>query len=244
MRLKKFKILFWGYGNRAKTILSMINSSQGFFEYKNKKILNYEISIVNLNRQKYQNNHLNKKNYKIIEDQKSLKSGLLSSNSFIVAVGGTSGNFRFSLSKRLIKDYKLKPISFCSKDYLKDKSISFGEGYQIMKNVTINSNVKIGDFCILNTSSTIDHDCKINNGVHLMPGSTLAGNVTIENFSSIGSGSTIIPDILIGENSLIGAGTVVIRNVKKNQVVVGNPGNLLRSNLKIKKKFYFHNLIK
>ena len=53
----------------------------------------------------------------------------------------------------------------------------------------------------------------------------------------------IISDIHIGENSLIGAGTVVIRNVKKNQVVVGNPGKFLRSNLKIK-KFYFHNLIK
>ena len=170
MRSKKFKILFWGSGNRAKTILSMINYSQGCFEYKNKKILNYEISIVNLDKHKYYNNFLNKKNYKIIEDQKSLKSNLLSSNSFIVAVGGTSGNFRFSLSKRLIKDYKLKPISFCSKDYVKDKSINFGEGYQIMKNVTINSNVKIGDYCVLNTSSTIDHDCKINNGVHLMPG--------------------------------------------------------------------------
>ena len=244
MKLKKFKILVWGYGNRAKTILSMISSNQGYFEYKNKKIFNYEIRIVNLEENKYQNKFFKKKNYKIINDQKSLKLNLLSSNSFIVAVGGTSGNFRTSLSKKLIKDYKLKPISFCSKDYVKDSSVSFGEGYQIMKNVTINSNVKIGNYCIFNTSCTIDHDCKVNDGVHIMPGSTLAGNITIENFSSIGSGATIIPDIHIGENSLIGAGSVIIRNVKKNQVIVGNPGYFLKSNLKNKKKFYFKKLIK
>ena len=53
--MKKYKILIWGAGNRAKTILTMLKSSQGQFEYKNKEIKNYEIICLvnNSKKEKY-----------------------------------------------------------------------------------------------------------------------------------------------------------------------------------------------
>jgi len=39
-----------------------------------------------------------------------------------------------------------------------------------MQNVVIHCYSKIGNFCVLNTSSTIDHECEIGNGVHIMGG--------------------------------------------------------------------------
>ena len=46
--------------------------------------------------------------------------------------------------------------------------------------------------------------------------------------------ATILPKIKIEEGAFIGAGAVVTKNVKKNQIVAGNPAKFIKNiNLKL-----------
>ena len=103
-----------------------------------------------------------------------------------------------------------------------------GKGIQMFPYSVAHHNAKIGDYCILNTGSILEHDCEIGNGVHIMPGAVIGGNTFLGDYVTIGMNATILPKIKIEEGAFIGAGAVVTKNVKKNQVVVGNPARLLK----------------
>ena len=62
-----------------------------------------------------------------------------------------------------------------------------------------------------------------------MSGACVGRNV-IGNFVTIGSNATILPDISIGDGAYIGAGAVVTKNVKKNSIIIGNPGKHVKMN--------------
>ena len=89
-------------------------------------------------------------------------------------------------------------------------------------------NAKIGDYCILNTGAILEHDCEIGNGVHLMPGAVIGGNTFLGNYVTIGINATILPKIRIEDGAFIGAGAIVTKNVKKNEIVAGNPAKFIR----------------
>ena len=103
-------------------------------------------------------------------------------------------------------------------------------GTVVMSGVTLNSGVKIGAHCILNTNSSVDHDCQIENFVHISPNAALAGDVTVGEGTHIGMGACVIQGIKIGKWAIIGAGAVVIRDVPDFAVVVGNPAKQIKSN--------------
>ena len=67
-----------------------------------------------------------------------------------------------------------------------------------------------------------------------MPGAAIGGNVIISNYVTIGMNATVMPKIIIEEGAYIGAGAVVNKDVKKNEVVAGNPAKVLK---KIEHKF-------
>jgi acetyltransferase-like isoleucine patch superfamily enzyme len=62
-----------------------------------------------------------------------------------------------------------------------------------------------------------------------MPGATILGNIKIGNFVTIGANATILPHLNIGDGSFIGAGSVVTKDIKKNEIVKGNPAKKIRS---------------
>ena len=99
-----------------------------------------------------------------------------------------------------------------------------------MPNCVVNCYSKIGDFSILNSSSTIDHECELGKGTHIMGGASIAGRVKIGKYVTIGTNATILPDLKIADGAYIGAGAVITKNVKKNEVVAGNPGKFIRMN--------------
>ena len=69
---------------------------------------------------------------------------------------------------------------------------------------------------------------RLEKAVILWEGASIAGRVQVGNFVTIGTNSTILPDIRIEEGAYIGAGSVVNRDIKKNEVVVGNPAKFLK----------------
>ena len=160
--------------------------------------------------------------------KKDLIDFIKNSEYFVTCIGSEYGKVRYLISKELEKK-KLKPLDVVSKhSYISSKK-SIGKGVQMFPFSVAHHNAKIGDYCILNTGAILEHDCEIGNGVHIMPGAVIGGNTYLGNYVTVGLNATILPKIRIEEGAFIGAGAVVTKNVKKNQIVAGNPANFIRN---------------
>lgn len=69
------------------------------------------------------------------------------------------------------------------------------EGTVVMQGAIIQSDVRLGKHCIINTGASVDHECVIDDYVHISPHCTLCGNVQVGEGTWIGAGSTIIPGV-------------------------------------------------
>ncbi len=159
---------------------------------------------------------------KFSNKKEDLEEFFKNSNYFVVCIGSEFGMARYFISKELEKR-KIKPLSIISKSAYVENVKLLGKGVQLFPNSIVQANAKIGDYSILNTGAILEHDCITGNGVHIMPGAVVGGNAVIEDYVSIGLNATIMPKINIQEGAYIGAGAVVTRDVKKNEIVVGNP---------------------
>ena len=221
MLKKNSKILLYGGKSTALIVNEMLND----IGIKPKYIFDEYIKKISF---KTKATFSNKK--------KDLNKFIEKSNSFFVCIGMMDGKLRHHISK-ILREKKLKQFSLISRNSIIDKSVKIGNGTLAMPNVVVHKFSKIGDDCYLNVNSIVDHECVIGNGVHLMGSCYVAGRVIIEDYASVGANATILPDIKIGKNAIVGAGSVVTKNVKSNEVVVGNPAKFLRLN---KKKYDFN----
>lgn len=98
-----------------------------------------------------------------------------------------------------------------------------GTGVIICPRTIISTNVRIGDFVLMNTFCIAGHDVTIERGCTLSAQCDLMGGAYLEEASFLGSGARIFPDMRVGTKAKIGAGSVVIRNVPANVSVFGNP---------------------
>ncbi len=101
------------------------------------------------------------------------------------------------------------------------------EGTFVGKNVVVNSEVKIGRFCIINTGAIIEHECCVEDFTHISVGAAICGNVNISKNCMVGARSTVIQGLNIGSNSIVGAGAVVINDLPDNCTAVGIPARIL-----------------
>jgi sugar O-acyltransferase (sialic acid O-acetyltransferase NeuD family) len=146
-------------------------------------------------------------------------------NRFILGVGNP--NIREMLYNKFIQ-INGNPFSIISNSaVIGNYNVELGLGLNIMFNVFVSNNVKIGKACLINSYSIIHHDCEIGDFCEFSPNSIILGKVKIGNNTVIGAGSVILPNIEIGNNVIVGAGAVVTKNVPDNSVVVGNPAKLL-----------------
>ena len=206
-------LVLYGAGGHAKVIYDIMLSNNLSLEY-----------LVD-------DHHNSKKFYhfEVFKPQKKLLQG----KKVIVAVGNPLTR------ERIVNDIQ----QYCEFATLVHHSSfvsefsKLGEGTVVMPQACINTEVKIGKHCIINTSSVIDHDCLIEDFVHISPSVTLAGNVTVKKGARIGIGARVIPGITIGENAIVGAGTIVIKDVPDGATVVGNPGAIIKINEKCDGKF-------
>ena len=218
-------ILIWGAGSQSLVLKTMIERGLVYFDRKyeeNNKIFFLVDPFLDEPTYKTDIPFLNKKN--------AFKVALKQVNSFVVAIAGSSGMARVLISKELIK-LGLKPLSVISSNSIIDKKTTLGKGIQVMPNTVINCYTRISNFSIINTSASIDHECSVGEGVHVMGGVSIAGRVKIKKYATIGTNATIIPDIEVASGSYVGAGAVVVKNIKKNQIVIGNPAKFLKDNI-------------
>tara|TARA_Y100001970_G_C13977318_1_gene721296 strand:- start:174 stop:872 length:699 start_codon:yes stop_codon:yes gene_type:complete len=219
------KILIWGGQSYSRLIIDILENRK--FYKKNSNLSNkYKIKgIVDLKLKKL--NYIC--DYFLINNIVSAKKIIKESNRFITCIGSNHGKARYLISNELEK-LNLTPIKILDKKSSVDDNVNIGKGSHVMRGALVNSFSKVGNYTILNTSSNIEHECIIGNGVHIMSNATLGGRVIVEDYVTIGMNATIFPDVKIGEGAFVGAGSVVRKNVKKNEVVIGNPSKYLKKN--------------
>lgn len=108
--------------------------------------------------------------------------------------------------------------------------VKIGKGCIICASNIITTNIKIGDFVILNLACTVGHDTIIGNYAAFMPTCNISGEVKINDGVYCGTGVKIINQIEIGENSVIGAGAVVTSSQPDNCTIVGVPAKVIKCN--------------
>lgn len=126
-------------------------------------------------------------------------------------------------------DASLQFISTIHPAAIVARGVTVGLGTAVMAGAVINSDTKIGDFCIINTNATLDHDCNMSDFSSIAPGVTTGGNVSIGEFSAVSLGANIIHAIAIGKHSVIGAGSTVLKNIDDFIVVYGTPARIIRN---------------
>ncbi len=136
---------------------------------------------------------------------------------FIIAIGNNQ------VRKEISNKYKLNYYTAIHPSAHIGLEVIIGEGTVVMANACINSSVKIGKHCIINTGAIIEHDNIIENYVHTSPNVALGGTVKIGEDTHIGIGATVKNNIEICNNCVIGAGAVVVKNIEEKGIYVGVP---------------------
>lgn len=111
------------------------------------------------------------------------------------------------------------------------KNVAIGRGSVVMPGVVVNTNSRVGNFCILNTNSSLDHDGIINDYASMAPGVCTGGNFVLGRYSAVCLGTNIIENITIGEHSVIGAGSLVVNDCASKLIVYGSPAKVIRKRI-------------
>ncbi len=205
-------IYIFGTGTQAKVLFRIIASQKQYiFKYFVSDKMNKKIFL----------------NKKIISLNQFMK--IKENTNIFIAIGENSKRRKiFNLLKKKKKNNF--PNIFYEKNKLL-KNIKFGIGNLVMPGCIINNDVKIENFCILNTGSIIEHDCKIGSFNSISPGAVLSGNCETKEDVFIGSNATLIHGVKIGKKVVIGAGSVVIKNISDNNRIIGNPSRKIKQKL-------------
>jgi sugar O-acyltransferase (sialic acid O-acetyltransferase NeuD family) len=150
-------------------------------------------------------------------------TAFLGSFDFVVAVQGKA---RKELCERIAARGATQPVIAHPAATL-STTATVGAGTVISAGVIVQSDARIGRFCLLNTACTIDHDNVLGDFVSVSPGVHTTGHVTIGDHTFVGAGSVILNGLKVGRRVTIGAGAVVIRDVPDDVTVVGNPARAL-----------------
>lgn len=137
---------------------------------------------------------------------------------WVIAIGNNKARKR--ISQLLGNDCY---ITLIDESATVNSKCDIGEGSQILHNAVVQTDVKIGKHCIVNTAASVDHDCVLGDFSFIGPNATLCGGVEIGEGTFIGAGAVVIPHVKIGKNCMIGAGSVVIKNLPDGITAYGNP---------------------
>jgi sugar O-acyltransferase (sialic acid O-acetyltransferase NeuD family) len=98
-----------------------------------------------------------------------------------------------------------------------------GEGCVFCPGAVVTTDVKIGEFVMINLQSTIGHDVIVADGCTLSPHADVNGYASLGEGVFLGTHAVILPGAKIGDYAIVGAGSVVLKNVKAGATVMGVP---------------------
>ena len=113
--------------------------------------------------------------------------------------------------------------TFISPDSYVASTAKIGVGCFLFGNVSVSSDVKLGDFVLCHPNSTFGHDTVVGNHAVVENGVFCGGFVEVGDYATLHTRATILPRQKIGSHAIVGACSCVIRNVKPGATVFGNP---------------------
>lgn len=146
--------------------------------------------------------------------------------SFVIAIGKPRA--RKSIVERLQRNGIDSFITLIDPTATIGPTVSVGRGSIIFAGATATVDVEIGLFTLLDQRAMISHDSTIGNFTTIAPQACLSGNVTTGELVEIGSCAAIRQNLILGKGSMLGMGAVLVRDLKENEVAVGNPAKTLR----------------
>ena len=130
---------------------------------------------------------------------------------------------RRSLYQRLCRNSHISFPSVFAPNAVCSDTTAFGMGCIVCVGSVVTTNVRIGDFVIINPGCIIGHDCDIGSYSTLYPGAVVSGNVTLENGVQLGARSCVIQGLRVGSGTFVGAGAAVVRDIPAGCTAVGVP---------------------
>lgn len=95
-----------------------------------------------------------------------------------------------------------------------------GIGSIIFAGVSFATNIKLGNFVVVNFNSTVGHDITIEDYCTINPLSCISANVKVKKGSLIGACASIKENLILGQNSTAGLGAIVVKDIEENTTVI------------------------
>tara|TARA_B100000989_G_C19524966_1_gene466259 strand:- start:2142 stop:2792 length:651 start_codon:yes stop_codon:yes gene_type:complete len=215
--MKRKNIIIIGAGNTASEIYPILQSLS-----KTKK---FNIQAILDDNKKY-----HKKKFQGVPIHIGIENAVKYKNSlFVFGIGSYQNkNKRKKIFDKMSVDLDRFPNIIDTSTKIED-NVRLGYGNIIYPYSVICSGTKIKNFCIFTHHNILAHDVIINSF------STFGSKTSILNNTRIGKEVFVGANVLIGENisvddfSTVVMGSVVLTNIKKRQVVFGNPAKVIKN---------------
>lgn len=139
---------------------------------------------------------------------------------FLCAIGEPEVKLRVC---RGLKARGAKFVSLIHPTVVMGSGCVVSEGCVLCPGVILTTNVKLGEFVILNLYTIIGHDAVVGDGSTLNPHSAVTGWVKLGEGVLLGTHATILPRGVVGDYAVVGSGSVVLRKVRAHTSVMGVP---------------------
>lgn len=128
---------------------------------------------------------------------------------------------------------KMKALGYRFANYIDEKACaigyqSIGENNIILDNVSVQPGTTISNGNILWSGSVLAHGSIMEDFNWVTSGTTIAGNVTIGNRNFFGVNCSVSHTKTINNDCIIGANTLVNSDLKQGQVILSEPGEIIK----------------
>jgi len=151
----------------------------------------------------------------------------LGAKGVVVAVGNT--RMREKIISRVPANMLFPNIIHPLAIFQDTERIRIGQGTIICAGSIFTTDIRLGNFCIINLSCTIGHDAILGDFCSIMPGVNISGGAQLQNGVYVGTGAKLIKATVLGSYSTVGAGAVVDADVAPNITVIGVPARTIKS---------------
>jgi sugar O-acyltransferase (sialic acid O-acetyltransferase NeuD family) len=162
----------------------------------------------------------------VVSTSEYLKSGDLSQDSFVVAIGYTESNAVRKRKFEALIASGARPMSLIHESSHVSTKSYIEEGVVIFPHVVIENHATVEKGSILWSNSIIGHQSQVSPYCYLAASVTVAGSAFIGECCTLGVGALVGNHVRIGAGSIIGAGAIVTKHVKEESVVI-NPSSPL-----------------
>lgn len=108
-------------------------------------------------------------------------------------------------------------------EFMDKEHVEMGKGNVICMRCTISTNVKFGNFNLLNVAVGVGHDASFSSYNVVMPNVNISGGVTIGDSNLFGVKSAVLQYLKVGDRVKIGACSLLMRNAKSDNLYFGIP---------------------